>query len=135
PDRAGTGPGRFPTDIDDCSALGGHNCSGLGSFSGIGELAAIREAVWRSVDDSHHLRLVEPDGSLPELQRRPPRGQRLPLPGQVIVETAFDPLHRHELSRDPPVVVDADHLEGTKPGEPSGETRDLAVMAERRIDE
>ena len=65
----------------------------------IGELAAVREAVGRDVDDAHHLRLVEADGALAELQRRPRGGQRLPLRGHVLVEALFDALDRHQLGR------------------------------------
>ena len=33
-------------------------------------LAAVGEAVGRGVDDAHHLRLVEADGALAQLERR-----------------------------------------------------------------
>ena len=55
----------------------------------VGELPAVGEAVGRHVDDAHHLRLVEADGALAELQRRPRRRQRLPLRGHVLVEAAL----------------------------------------------
>ena len=92
-------PGRFAADVDDRRALRRHVRAGLGGRGGIGELAAVGEAVGRGVDDAHHLRLVEADGALAELQRRPRRRQRLPLRGHVLVEAALDALDRHQLGR------------------------------------
>ena len=86
------------------------------------------------VDDAHDLRLIEADGSLAELQRRPRAGQRLPLRGHVVVEAALEAFDRHQLGR-PAVPFDRDQLDRGEPVEPAGEPRDLAVMTERRIDE
>ena len=102
---------------------------------GVGELAAVGEAVGRGVDDAHDLRLVEADGALAELQRRARRGQRGPLRGHVIVEAVFDALDRHQLGRGSAMAIDRDQLDGGEPVQPAGEPRDLAVMAEGRIDE
>ena len=73
--------------------------AGFGRGRGVGELAAVGEAVGRHIDDAHHLRLVEADRPLAELQRRARRSQRLPLRGHVIVEAVFDALDRHQLCR------------------------------------
>ena len=89
PHRLRAGPGRFAADIDDRRAFA-RPCRAPASAAAAAsaKLPAVGEAVGRRVEDAHHLRLVEPDGALAQLQRRPRRGQRLPLRGHVVVEAA-----------------------------------------------
>ena len=88
PSQTGLAPGRVDSPPTSMIAAPSrrHVRAGRRGGRGIGELPAVGEAVGRGVDDAHDLRLVEPDGALAELQRRPRRGQRLPLRGHVVVE-------------------------------------------------
>jgi dihydropteroate synthase len=52
----------------------------------IGKPTPVGETVRRDVDDPHHLRLVQPDRSLPQLERRSRARQMLPLSCDMIVD-------------------------------------------------
>ena len=63
-----------------------------------------------------------------------------PLPGfALVVGPVGDPfdhaLDRHKLGRRSLLALPADHLDLAEPVQPAREPRDLAVMAEGRIDE
>ncbi len=99
---------------------------------GIGILAAVGETVGRGVDDAHHLRLVEADRPLAQHQRRARRGQPRPVRRHRPRRTAL------RSPRPAPVrarAVAVDQFDRGEPVEPARQPRDLAVMAERGIDE
>ena len=135
PDQAGARARRFSADIDDRGALSGHVRACRGSRLRVGELPAVGEAVGGGVDDAHHLGLVEPDRAFTELQRRPRRRQRLPLERHVITEALLDTLNRDQLGGAAAAVLDLQQLDRGEPVQAPGKARDLAIMAERRVDE
>ena len=109
------------------------------ALAGVGELAAVGEAVGRDVEDAHDLRLVEPDGAVAQAAAAAAARSAAPKPlalggivvdasrsaarpGRSSVETRREPSHCDQLDRGEPVQA-------------AGKPRDLAVMAERGIDE
>ncbi len=135
PHRRCAGTRGFAADIDDRGALGRHIGAGLGGRCRIGVGAAIGKAVGRRVDDAHHLRLVESDRSLAQLQRDRGRGDPRPIGGHRLVETASIPSTGTSSLTTRRLALDADQLDQAEPVQPAGEPRDLAVMAEGGIDE
>ncbi len=135
PDDTSAGTSRLPAHIDDRRAFARHVGAGRGRRARVGELSAVGEAVGSGVDDSHHLRLVEANGALAQLQRGSRRGQRLPLRRQVVVEAAFDALDRNQLGRSPPLALNRDQFDRDEPVQSAGEPRGFSIMIEGRIDE
>ena len=52
-----------------------------------------------------------------------------------LVEAFLDPLYRNQFTRDALLAFDPDQLNQAEPVQPAGKPGDLAVMAERGIDE
>ena len=130
PDRLSAGPRRFPADVDQRRAGGGHLMARRDRRQRIFEQPAFGKAVRSDVDDSSDLRLIEPDHPLAEFERCARAGQPLPLDSLLLAQPRFDPLDGNQFA-----AVGADPLDQREPQQPPRQPRDLAVMAERRIDE
>ena len=135
PDLLRSGPSRLSADVQNGGALAGHPHAGFHRRGRIFEPATVGEAVRSDVEDAHDLRLVEPDNSVTELQRRARAGQSFPLRRQSVIEAALDPFDRDELSGDTAIVLDPQELGQAEEVQPAGEPRDLPVMAKRGVDE
>ena len=135
--RSSSRPGRVdspPTSMIAAPSRG-HVRARLGCGRGVREPAAVGEAVGRGVDDCHHLRLVEADRSLAELQRSARRRSAPPIARPCRRRTALRCLRPAPARSRRACALDPDQLDRGEPGQPAGKPRDLPVMAEGRIDE
>ena len=137
PSQTARAPGRveLPAYVDDCRTLAGHVGARFRGRRGICELPTVRKAVGRSVDDAHHLRLIEAHRTLAEVEGGSRCRQGLPLRGHIVVEPAFDSFDRHQLNGCSAIILDLKQLDCGEPVQTAGEPRHFPVVSKRRIHE
>jgi hypothetical protein len=98
-----------------------------------GMAAAVRKAVGRDVEDAHHLRLVEPQHPLAELERRARRRDRAAIAWRARLRGDRRRRKGPLRTRRRPSDLRSAHRPRTS--QPARQPRDLAVAPDRRVDE